>query len=163
MNTGNLVATHIDSLAAFWPGLQALAGDLRHAIGHHFLYFVLWRKYGGIPEKYDFTTNVATDPSYPLRPEFIESTYILYQATKNPFYLEVGASILRDLETYTRTKCGFASLKDLHTKLKEDRMESFFLSETMKYLYLLFDTESQWHSDDSNWVFNTGNISLVIY
>jgi hypothetical protein len=31
---------------------------------------------------------------YPLRPEFAESTYLLYRATHNPFYLHVGAQII---------------------------------------------------------------------
>ena len=34
-------------------------------------------------------------------------------------------------------------------------MESFFLSETLKYLYLLFDIDHFLHSDDGNWVFST--------
>ena len=37
---------------------------------------------------------------YPLRPEFAESTYLLYLATRNPFYLHVGSEILEDLEQY---------------------------------------------------------------
>jgi hypothetical protein len=36
-------------------------------------------------------------------------------------------------------KCGFAVIRDVLSKEHEDRMESFFLSETLKYLYLLFD------------------------
>jgi len=37
-----------------------------------------------------------------LRPEFIESTYFLYRATKDPFYLTVGEQILIDLVNYTQ-------------------------------------------------------------
>ena len=33
--------------------------------------------------------------------------------------------------------CGYATLHDVTKKTKEDRMESFFLSETCKYLYLV--------------------------
>lgn len=47
----------------------------------------------------------ATGRGYPLRPELFESTYYLYQATKNHYYLEVGANLLRDLEKM-RVKCG---------------------------------------------------------
>jgi hypothetical protein len=36
-------------------------------------------------------------------------------------------------------ECGFAVIRDVETKVKDDRMESFALSETFKYLYLLFD------------------------
>lgn len=48
--------------------------------------------------------------------------------------------VLKDLESYARVNCGFASIKDVLTKSLDERMESFVLSETFKYLYLLFDT-----------------------
>jgi ER degradation enhancer, mannosidase alpha-like 1 len=54
--------------------------------------------------------------------------------------MQVGEMILEDLESYARVDCGFASFKDVLTKKHDERMESFFLSETLKYLYLLFDT-----------------------
>lgn len=38
-----------------------------------------------------------------------------------------------------RAKCGYASLADVDTGKRRDHMESFFLAETLKYLYLLFD------------------------
>ena len=41
---------------------------------------------------------------YPLRPELVESTYLLYRATKNPFYLHVGRDILYSLNNHTRAK-----------------------------------------------------------
>ena len=34
-------------------------------------------------------------------------------------------------------RCGYATLHHVVDKSKEDRMESFFLSETCKYLYLV--------------------------
>ena len=34
-------------------------------------------------------------------------------------------------------RCGYATLHDVFDKSQEDRMESFFLSETCKYLYLV--------------------------
>lgn len=76
---------------------------------------------------------------YPLRPELAESTYFLYLATKDPFYLRFGEKMLEDIESHTRTSCGFASLASVKTRKLDNRMESFFLSETLKYLYLLFD------------------------
>ena len=35
------------------------------------------------------------------------------------------------------TRCGFATVHDVRDKTLEDRMESFFLSETCKYLFLV--------------------------
>lgn len=82
------------------------------------------------------------------------------KATKNPYYLHVGERIMEDINKYTRTTCGFAAIKNVLTKSLDDRMESFFLSETLKYLYLLFDTDNIFNKLDSNFVFTTGkNIS----
>ncbi len=39
-----------------------------------------------------------------------------------------------------RTKCGYATI-DVGSKKLINEMESFFLSETVKYLYLLYDTQ----------------------
>ncbi|KAG0091741.1 alpha mannosidase-like protein [Podila epicladia] len=154
---GSLLASWVDSLSAFMPGVQVLAGDLESAIKNHLYYYNIWRRYQAIPERFDFLSQAVDITNYPLRPEFIESNYFLYRATKDPFYLEVGEMILRDLQKYTKTSCGWASLQSVVDKKKEDRMESFALSETFKYLYLLFDEENLLHNElkDSNFVFTT--------
>ena len=139
MNSGQMNVPWIDSLAAFYPGLQVLAGDVSAAIRPHFFYFTIWQKFDALPERFNLHSNILPIEIYPLRPELIESTFMLYQATKNDFYLDVGERILNDLERFTKSKCGYAALKRVITKEKDPRMESFFLSETLKYLYLLFD------------------------
>ena len=48
-----------------------------------------------------------------LRPEFIESTYFLYRATLDPYYLQVGEKVLRSLQKHARVTCGYASIKVL--------------------------------------------------
>ncbi|CAG8444055.1 9668_t:CDS:10 [Ambispora leptoticha] len=139
---GGMMSSWVDSLSAYFPGLQVLAGDLENAIRSHLLYYNLWRKYNALPERFNFQLKNVEIGAYPLRPEFIESTYFLYRATRDPFYLEVGEMVLKDLQKYTRVSCGFANLQDVLTKKTDERMESFALSETFKYLYLLFDTEA---------------------
>ncbi|KAF9434034.1 alpha mannosidase-like protein [Entomortierella beljakovae] len=157
LEDGTLMAHWVDSLSAFMPGVQVLGGDLESAIKNHLYYYNIWRKYQAIPERFDFVQQTVAISNYPLRPEFIESNYFLYRATKDPFYLEVGEMVLRDLQKYTKTKCGWASLMSVVDKRLEDRMESFALSETIKYLYLLFDEENILHQElkDTNFVFTT--------
>ena len=57
-----------------------------------------------------------------MRPEFSESTYYLYKATKDPYYLKVGKKFLQNLQTHTRVKCGFAALtvRYSHMKITKD-------------------------------------------
>lgn len=175
MSTGALMATWIDSLSAFWPGVQVLYGDLDAAVKGHLVFYNIWRKYHALPERFDFYRKTVDIGFYPLRPEFIESTYYLYRATRDPFYLHVGEMVIEDLNNRTRLPCGFASIGDVRTGRLEDRMESFLLSETLKYLYLLFDTgerhtyacvmkktngmmlsDNEFNAMDSNFVFTTG-------
>ncbi|EPB83370.1 ER degradation enhancer, mannosidase alpha-like 1 [Mucor circinelloides 1006PhL] len=155
MSTGSLMSYWIDSLSAFFPGLQVLQGDLDSAIKHHLVFYNIWRRYHALPERFDFYQKTVDLPYYPLRPEFIESTYHLYMATKDPFYLEVGEMVVEDLNNRTRVPCGFASIGDVRSGRLEDRMESFMLSETLKYLYLLFDVDNSINTMDNNYVFTT--------
>ena len=79
----------------------------------------------------------------------------LFQATKNPFYLHVGKEILTSLNQFTKVECGYATIHDVETKTLEDRQESFFLSETCKYLYLLFDTDNHINKNADQYLFTT--------
>ncbi|KAI8967221.1 glycosyl hydrolase family 47-domain-containing protein [Mycotypha africana] len=162
MGTGSLMSYWIDSLSAFFPGLQVLHGDLDTAIKNHLVYYHIWRKYHALPERFNFHDKTVDLAFYPLRPEFVESTYHLYTATKDPFYLEVGEMVLEDINNRTRVPCGFASIGDVRTGRLEDRMESFMLSETLKYLYLLFDTEHEVNRMDANIVFTTEGHILAL-
>ncbi|CEP14550.1 hypothetical protein [Parasitella parasitica] len=162
MSTGSLMSYWIDSLSAFFPGLQVLHGDLEAAIKNHLVFYNIWRRYHALPERFDFYQKTADLPYYPLRPEFIESTYHLYMATKDPFYLQVGEMVIEDLNNRTRVPCGFASIGDVRSGQLEDRMESFMLSETLKYLYLLFDVDNSINKMDSNYVFTTEGHILAL-
>ncbi|KAJ2085604.1 hypothetical protein IW138_006234 [Coemansia sp. RSA 986] len=85
----------------------------------------------------------SIDRRYILRPETLESLFILYRVTGDPKYQEWGWNIFLGIEKYTKIESGgYAALKDVHETSSsdnlEDSMESFFLAETLKYLYLLF-------------------------
>jgi len=56
----------------------------------------------------------------------------ILQATRDPFYLDVGQRVLYDLTTRAKVKCGLTGIQDLRTNKRDDRMESFALSETLK-------------------------------
>ncbi|KAF3856211.1 hypothetical protein F7725_016934, partial [Dissostichus mawsoni] len=155
MFSGEIMNTWIDSLQAFFPGLQVLNGDVDNAICLHAFYYAIWKRFGALPERYNWQLQAPDVLFYPLRPELVESTYLLYQATKNPFYLHVGMDILQSLEKNAKVKCGYATLHHVVDKSKEDRMESFFLSETCKYLYLLFDEDNPLHKSDNKYIFTT--------
>ncbi|XP_073833780.1 ER degradation-enhancing alpha-mannosidase-like protein 2 [Musca autumnalis] len=148
MNKGQVTLPVFQSLEAFWPGILSMVGDRSAAIKTMANYASVWRKYGFLPEFYTITTGeaAANRESYPLRPELIESAMYLYRASKNEFLLELGESMLQTIEHSGKTRCGYATIRNVVTHEKENRMESFFLSETTKYLYLLFDEDNFLHN-----------------
>lgn len=115
-----------------------------------------------MPERFNIINKEVEIKGYPLRPEFVESTYFLYRATKDPFYLDVGARVLGDLQRRTYVKCGIACLHDVVTGQLQDKMESFVLSETLKYLYLLFDENHPFHLKDTPFVFTTEGHPIIL-
>lgn len=90
-----------------------------------------------------------------MRPEFIESTYFLYKATGDHYYLQVAKKVLKTLQDHARVPCGFAAVNDIRTGKHEDRMDSFVLSETLKYLYLMFADPSEISLDLDTFIFTT--------
>uniref|UniRef100_A0A673CMF7 alpha-1,2-Mannosidase n=1 Tax=Sphaeramia orbicularis TaxID=375764 RepID=A0A673CMF7_9TELE len=146
--------TWMDSLLAFFPGLQVLKGDIRPAIETHEMLYQVTKKHNFLPEAFttDFRVHWA---QHPLRPEFAESTYFLYKATGDPYYLEAGRTILDNLNRFARVPCGFAAMKDVRTGSHEDRMDSFFLAEMFKYLFLLFAETEDLPFDVEGYIFTT--------
>lgn len=148
------VRSWMDSLLAFFPGLQVLRGDLKPAIETHEMLYQVTKQHKFLPEA--FTTEFRVHwGQHPLRPEFAESTYFLYKATGDSYYLKVGQSIVEKLNAHARVPCGFAAVQDVRTGTHEDRMDSFFLAEMFKYLYLLFSEKSQLPLDIDNYIFTT--------
>merc|ERR1711935_545560 len=103
---------------------------------------------------------------YLLRPEVVESLYILHKLTGDPIYREWGWEIFQSIEKYCKTDIAYGKYSNVAQGNGEDTgdgekargqvqdgMESFFLGETLKYLYLLFDPDSP--VDLNKHVFNT--------
>ena len=84
----------------------------------------------------------------------IESIMYLYRATGDPWLIDAGLDILRSIQHSAWTPCGYATVRNVLTHTLEDRMESFFLAETTKYLYLLFDPD--------NFIHNKGNVADIV-
>lgn len=104
MLDGSTSTLWIDSLQAAFAGVQVLSGDIEEAICLHALYYAIWKRFGALPERFNWQRLSPDVSFYPLRPELVESTYLLYQATKNPFYLHVGRDILNNLNEHTRVR-----------------------------------------------------------
>ncbi len=99
-----------------------------------------------------------------LRPEVIESLYYMYYITNDTMYQEWGWTIFQSFEKYTRQMHGYSSINDVRNVdnvRPRDKMESFFLAETLKYFYLLFGETNSFPFNQ--WLFNTEAHPLPIY
>nr|XP_043890269.1 mannosyl-oligosaccharide 1,2-alpha-mannosidase IA isoform X1 [Solea senegalensis] len=101
------------------------------------------------------TATRLSDRYYILRPEVIESYMYMWRLTHDPKYREWGWEAVEALEEHCRVESGFSGIRDVYTvTVSHDNMQqSFFLSETLKYLYLLFSDDDLLPLED--WVFNT--------
>jgi mannosyl-oligosaccharide alpha-1,2-mannosidase len=90
------------------------------------------------------------NPQNILRPEVAESLFILFRTTGDIKYREMSWNIFMRFRNSSRLASGgYSGLKDVskrHSK-RIDRMETFWIAETLKYLYLI---QAPWDAFDLN-------------
>jgi len=102
-----------------------------------------------------------SDRRYILRPEAIESVFILYRITGEEKYLDAAWEMFTSIISVSRTHLANAALSDITWSKKDlgtqqiqmDSMESFWMAETLKYFYLVFSEPDVISLDE--FVFNT--------
>lgn len=100
----------------------------------------------------------ARDPRYILRPEAIESIFIMYRITADPKWQDIAWTMFQSIVATTSTELANAAIEDVtnpkspkidsmevsfpsnhtHTTYILTTSQSFWLSETLKYFYLIF-------------------------
>ncbi|XP_005737263.1 mannosyl-oligosaccharide 1,2-alpha-mannosidase IA [Pundamilia nyererei] len=90
-----------------------------------------------------------------LRPEVIETYMYMWRFTHDPKYREWGWEAVQALEQHCRVDGGYSGVRDVYASSPnyDDVQQSFYLAETLKYLYLLFSEDD--HLPFEHWVFNT--------
>ncbi|RDL37408.1 alpha-1,2-Mannosidase [Venustampulla echinocandica] len=99
------------------------------------------------------------DRRYILRPEAIESVFIMYRITGDQKWQDAAWRMFQAVEKVSRTEVAAAAIMDITVPKEEvkdmqmDSMESFWLAETLKYFYLCFEEFGAVSLDD--YVLNT--------
>jgi mannosyl-oligosaccharide alpha-1,2-mannosidase len=103
------------------------------------------------------------DPRYILRPEAIESVFMMYRITGEQKYQDAAWDMFTSIIQASETKLAYAALADItytreqldkeNINIQEDSMESFWMAETLKYFYLIFSEPDVVSLDE--WMFNT--------
>ncbi|KAL7932638.1 glycoside hydrolase family 47 protein [Trichoderma chlorosporum] len=98
-----------------------------------------WAKEGGRTMPKGFKH--ARDKRYILRPEAIESLFVLYRITGKADLQDTAWDMFEAIMKATETELANSAIEDVTvpgpTK-KLDSMESFWMAETLKYFYLIF-------------------------
>ncbi|XP_019744352.1 endoplasmic reticulum mannosyl-oligosaccharide 1,2-alpha-mannosidase isoform X2 [Hippocampus comes] len=180
----NRFSPKMDHLVCFLPGTLALGAhnglpgdhmDLAAQLMETCYHMYAQMETGLSPEIAHFNLNAAdghdifvkpADRHNLLRPETVESLFYMYRFTKDPKYREWGWEILQSFNKYTKvSEGGYTSINNVRDPANlepRDKMESFFLGETLKYLYLLFSDDMELLSLDK-YVFNTEAHPLPIW
>ena len=110
----------------------------------------------------------AIDSDYYLRPglitlfskllivETMESYFYAYRLTGNTTYQDWAWEAFEHIVAATKAPFGFSSITDVMSSdggSKTNQQQSFFLAETLKYAYLIFDDPERISLDE--WVLNT--------
>jgi len=154
----------MDHLACFSAGMLALDDIETHLELGKELMYTCWQFYernpsGLGPEIASLSTHRAgfTNQAshYLLRPETVESLFVLYRVTGDIQYQDWGWKIFQALEKNCKTEVGYSGVQNVGVAQVswDDKAESFFLAETLKYLYLLFSPKALIPLDE--FVFNT--------
>lgn len=141
MDSGKVQKRSASLYAAFFPAVQAIAGQVEAAEKNQRTWNWLWNRYGMLPTQYRYDNGELEWAHYELNPEIIESAYYLHQITGKPEYLGMIRTYWADLKKYCRDDVGFHSIEDVRTKKPKDYMPTFFFAETLKYFYIAFGGE----------------------
>ncbi|KAF9128316.1 mannosyl-oligosaccharide alpha-1,2-mannosidase [Mortierella sp. GBA39] len=112
----------------------------------------------------DFIVNDRDGHNW-LRPETVESLFYLWRLTGDDKYRHWGWNIFEAIEKYSKVPTGgYSSIHDIRQASNinfSDKMETFFLAETLKYFYLLFGSDDVLPLD--KYVFNTEAHPLPVF
>lgn len=107
------------------------------------------------PEAADVPSLSPIEPHWIMRPEVVESIFVMYRVTGDVKYRQWAYQIATSIERYAKVEGGLSGIRDvtMTPPTHNDKQESFFLAETVKYLYLIFCAKSFVSLDE--YVFNT--------
>jgi len=166
----------MDHLACFVGGMFVLGassstdpeGHLKVAKGIGETCFQMYAKMasGLAPENSEFGSGeLRAGAVYNIqRPETVETFFYLWRATKDPIWREHGWQAFQAWEKHCKIESGgYVGVRDVRQENppKDDTQQTFWLAETLKYLYLLFSEDEVIPLDQ--YVFNTEAHPLKIW
>ena len=170
METGNTM----EHLACFSGGLFALSYIHTNNSEHlqvaeniaktcHFMYTSSITGLSADVGRFNNGKFFSSESKYILRPETVETYFYLWKVTKDPKYRDWGHDVLKACNKHLKVPNGYVGSLDVNSvpTPQNDNMETFWLAETLKYLYLLFSEDEL--VDLTEVVFNTEAHPLRVF
>jgi mannosyl-oligosaccharide alpha-1,2-mannosidase len=164
----------MEHLATFAGGMFALGSVQKNpaavedlALGDE-LARTFWNSYRGfpagvMPERARYRNRTRANEEemsvdydfYFLRPESVESVYMMWKFTGLQKYRDYAWEMFLGINASCYSPTGYTTVSGIGQKVPRhlDVTESFFLAETLKYLYLIFSDSRA--VSPTEWVFNT--------
>jgi mannosyl-oligosaccharide alpha-1,2-mannosidase len=138
--TGETITTEQDELASFFGGLLGQGGQMRKGAAYTESWAEVQRRFGIIPEGYDYAAGKATQVTNSLRPELADSAFTLWLIDRNPRWRAIGRDHYLAMKKWNKAPFGYTDLVDVTAapKRQADHCPGYWWSEQMKYYYLLF-------------------------
>ena len=153
MDNGDILKKSVSLYDAFFPAVQALAGDIENAEKNMAAWDWLWDKYGLLPTRYHYGRDSIEYANSELNPEIVESAYYLHQITGKDKYLKMIEKYWSDMKKCCRDETAFHSVEDVRTMKARDYLATYFYAETLKYFYVAVADKSAFNFED--YIFNT--------
>jgi mannosyl-oligosaccharide alpha-1,2-mannosidase len=79
----------------------------------------------------------------------------MHRITGDPYWRTAGWKMVAAMLKHTKTPIAHSAIDNVNVETPgfDDTMESFWLAETLKYAWLLFEDEGRYSLDE--WVYNT--------
>ncbi len=138
--TGEVVNRGQSELAAFFAGLLAEGGHVAQGRRYHDSWNAVHDRYGVLPEGIDYPTLAATGKGNQLRPEFADSAFSLWLATRDELYRRRARTHYEQMKRTSKVRHGYTILSDVTTNpvVRGDFCPGYWWSEQLKYYWLIF-------------------------
>lgn len=159
--TGAVVGTEQDELAAFYGGLLAQGGAHRQGAALIESWAAVQDRFGVLPEGFDYLTDQPTAVGNALRPELVDAAFNLWLIDRKPRWREIGRQHFIAMMRWNKARFGYTDLADVTAspKRQADHCPGYWWSEQMKYYYLLFSDTPRFDYG-RNYLTTEGNVLL---
>ncbi|MGK5628836.1 glycoside hydrolase family 47 protein [Streptomyces sp. URMC 123] len=138
--TGARRGSRQSELGAFYAGLLAKGGNMTEGVAFYRSWTDVLKVYPVLPEEIDPAGLAPAHRANDLRPEYVNSSFDLWQLTGESVYKETAYAYFTAMREHLRVANGYTVASDVTTRPMKlgDLTPGWWFAENLKYLYLIF-------------------------